>query len=323
MPNNQQNQQEEFFPVYLFTGFLEAGKTRFMQSAMEDERFSTGERTLVLICEEGEEEYDLKRIPQDNVFLHVVHDAFDINPDTLSQLREQYKADRVMIEYNGMWQLRDLYENLPDDWAVYQEVFIADASTFLTYNANMRSLVVDKLQNCELVYFNRYEDSMGIEQFHQIVRGVSRRADIYYEFPDGKTMFDDIEDPLPFDTEADHITIEDQDFALWFRDLMETPKKYKDKTMTFKALAVKNPSFPKNVFAVGRHIMTCCVEDIQYCWIAAEYEKPFQPHKKHWITVTGKIGLKNNPMQGQSVPVIRVTELHDAEPPAQEVATFY
>ena len=46
-------------PVYSFTGFLDSGKTKFIQETLEDERFNAGERTLVLLFEEGEEEYDL------------------------------------------------------------------------------------------------------------------------------------------------------------------------------------------------------------------------------------------------------------------------
>ena len=319
MPNNQ----EEFIPVYLFVGFLEAGKTKFMQGALEDKRFSTGERTLLLICEEGEEEFDVSRIPNGNVFPHVIEDAFDLNPETLQNLLAQYKAERVMIEYNGMWQLSDLFDNMPDDWAVYQAVFIADAQTFMQYNANMRSLVVDKLNTCELVYFNRCPEKMDTKEFHQLVRGVSRRIDIYYEFTNGQTVFDDIEDPLPFDVNAKQIVIEDRDYALWFRDLMEDPAKYNGKTVTFKGVAVKNPGFPNNVFAIGRQIMTCCVEDIQYCWIAAQYDKNFVPRKQHWMTITGKIALQYNRAQNTSVPVLNVREFTDAEPPEQEVATFY
>ena len=319
MPNNQ----DEMIPVYLFMGFLEAGKTKFVQEALEDKRFSNGERTLLLVCEEGEEEYDLSRVPKGNVTQHVLEDAFDLNPENLQKLAEACRAERVVIEYNGMWQLNDLFEAMPDSWGIYQAVLIADAETFLNYNQNMRSLVVDKLNMAELVYFNRFPKGKEFQEFHQIVRGVSRSAEIYYEFPDGQTVVDDIEDPLPFDTEAQHITIEDRDFALWFRDLMEDPKKYRGKTMTFKALAFRNKTFPKNVFAVGRHIMTCCVEDIKYCWIAANWPKPFDPARQQWITVTGEIVLQQKAPNGQLVPTMNVTALENAEAPEQEVATFY
>lgn len=320
MPSNDQN---EMFPVYLFIGFLEAGKTKFVQSALEDERFSSGERTLVIICEDGEEEYDLSRVPGDSTYIHVIEDAFDLNPETLQRLKEQYDAERAVIEYNGMWQLKDLFDAMPEDWGVYQVVMVADASTFLNYNANMRSLVVDKLNMCEMVYFNRVTKEMDVKEFHQIVRGVSRGIDIYYEYTDGNTVFDDLEDPLPFDTEADHITLEDTDFALWFRDMQEDPKKYAGKTMTFKALAYRNNTFPKDVFAVGRHIMTCCVEDIQYCWIAAHSNTNIRPHKDHWITVTGVLKLQTQGIRKKAAPMLEVTEFHDDTAPEQPVATFY
>lgn len=50
-------------PMYVFTGFLESGKTKFIQETLEDERFNTGERTLLLVFEEGEEEYDVSAYP--------------------------------------------------------------------------------------------------------------------------------------------------------------------------------------------------------------------------------------------------------------------
>ena len=59
-------------PIYLFTGFLEAGKTKAMRDTLEDERFSDGEKTLILLCEEGIEEYDIKKIPGNNTFIEVI-----------------------------------------------------------------------------------------------------------------------------------------------------------------------------------------------------------------------------------------------------------
>lgn len=318
MPNNQ----EDFIPVYLFTGFLEAGKTRFIQDALEDERFNTGERTLLLICEEGELEYDFSRFPKDAVIPVIIEEQSELNPEHLTGLLKQHNAERVVIEYNGMWLLTDLFQSMPDDWGVYQVVCIADATTFMTYNANMRSLVVDKLNACEMICFNRFTEDMTVKDYHQIVRGVSRRIDIYYEYPDGKTMFDDIEDPLPFDVNAANIVIEDRDYALWFRDLMETPDKYAGKQVTFKCMAVRQPNFPKNMAAVGRHIMTCCVEDIQFCWLGGFHDGTFTPKKGQWYTVSGKVELKRS-RDGSPAPILTISEIHDAEAPAQEVATFY
>ena len=157
------------------------------------------------------------------MFQEVIEDESELQPQHLTELLQKHHAERVIIEYNGMWQLKMLFERLPDNWTVYQEMCFADATTFLTYNANMRSLVVDKLNTCELIVFNRFTKDMDKMAFHKIVRGVSRRSDIAYEYTDGNVEYDEIEDPLPFDMDAPVIQIADRDYAIWYRDLMVDP----------------------------------------------------------------------------------------------------
>ena len=185
-------------PVYLFTGFLEAGKTKFIADTLGDPNFfdeGVG-RVLVLMCEEGEEELDPTEFASDNVYVEVLDDPKYINPDKLAALQRKHKADLVIIEYNGMWLVQDLFAAMPDDWYVYQEVMMCDASTVEVFNANMRNLVVDKLNGADLVVFNRCDEDTVIEDLHKIVRGVSRRADIIYQRVDGSAAYDDIEDAL-------------------------------------------------------------------------------------------------------------------------------
>lgn len=321
MPNFRQ----EPIPVFLFLGFLEAGKTRFLQETLEDKRFNAGERTLLLSFEEGEEELDFTKFPNKgrNITMHVIEDKDEMNVPNLARLAYDSKAEKIIIEYNGMWQVNELLSNIPDNWGVYQVMFFADASTFLSYNANMRSLVVDKLNICELAVFNRFDKSMDVNEFHKIVRGVSRRSEICYEYTDGQVAYDDIEDPLPFDIEAEHIIIEDRDYALWYRDIMDEPEKYDGKTITFKGLAAKNKKFPENTFAFGRHIMTCCVDDIQYCWAAAVWDRNVVPEPKKWLKITAKISVQKHKLYRGAGPVLYVSALEPAEAPEQEVATFY
>jgi len=206
-------------PVYLFTGFLEGGKTHIIQESMCDERFNTGEKTLIILCEEGIEELDPSLFPCKNVYLATIEDASDLTPEKLEACKNGHKIDRVIIEYNGMWMLKDLYENLPKDWFIFQNMMFADANTFFTYNANMRSLMVDKLLDCEMIVLNRTPDNIDKEEVHKIVRGISRRASITYDYPDGHVEYDEIEDPLPFDINADVIEIDENDYAVWYRDL--------------------------------------------------------------------------------------------------------
>lgn len=310
-------------PVYLFTGFLEAGKTKFIQGTLEDKRFNSGEKTLLLICEEGEEEFEMSSYPYKNICIRTVDDLSEINPENLTAMIEETGAERVVCEYNGMWQLQNFFNNIPETWTVYQEMMFADASTFINYNANMRSLVVDKLTTCDLVVFNRFTKELDKMEFHKIVRGISRRADIAYEYTNGQVEYDEIEDPLPFDVNADTIVIEDKDFALWYRDIMEEPQKYNGKAMKFRGLVAMDSKFPSGMFAVGRHVMTCCVEDISYCCLVAEWKNSASLQSRQWINVTGTIEVKKHKLYRGKGPVLKVSEVVMTSAPEQEVATFY
>lgn len=308
-------------PVYIFTGFLEAGKTRFIQETLEDKRFNAGERTLLLLCEEGEEEYDPTRFASPYVLLQTVEDPSELTAGNLTAWVKQYKCSRVVVEYNGMWLLAALFDNMPKNWVIYQEFCFADANTFVQYNTNMRSLVVDKLNTCELVVFNRYTDAVDKMTLHKIVRGTSRRADIAYESPDGKVEYDDIEDPLPFDVNAPVITIEDSDYAIWYRDMGENMDTYDGKTVCFKGIAISEKQLKKSGFVIGRYVMTCCADDTTFAGLVTEWDAPVAD--REWVAITAEIHIVNHPLYGRRGPVLKVNAVKKCDPPAQEVATFF
>ncbi len=310
-------------PVYLFTGFLESGKTTFIQGTLEDERFNSGERTLLLVCEEGVEEYDESRFSGHRVTIQYIDDPKLINPVNLANLVKKCRAERVLIECNGMWMLDDLFMAMPDNWVVYQEFSFADSTTYLNYNANMRNFTYDKLKSCDCVVFNRFNDSIDKMELHKIVRGVSRRTDIVYERPGGATEIDDIEDPLPFDKEAAVIKVEDQDYALFYRDLSESMEDYEGKTVQFTALTGNSDRLPAGVFVVGRQLMTCCVEDIRMAGLACECTGK-KPDGGLWVSVTGEIHKKKSPAYGPKPgPVLTIKAILPANEPEDPVATFY
>ena len=309
-------------PVYLFVGFLESGKTRFIQETLQDKRFNAGERTLLLVCEEGEEEYDATRFSGKNVTLRVIDKPEDLTPAHLQQLASGCRAERVMVEYNGMWSLDDLYNAMPEGWVVYQEMMFAEAGSFVNYNTNMRQLMVDKLKSCELLVLNRATDAVDRDAIHKIVRGVSRRTDIAYEFVDGHVEYDDIEDPLPFDVEAEHIVIENSDYALWYRDMMEELQKYDGKTVTFTGIAAVEKKWKPGLFALGRHVMNCCEADIQYFSVLCVTEGDV-PAQGDWCRITAKIAVQYHPLYKREGPVLTVLSLSPAEAPDPTVATFY
>lgn len=311
-------------PVYLFTGFLESGKTKFIQETLEDKRFNSGERTLLIVCEEGEEEYEPSKFSGKNVFIKIVDSEEDLTSKTLESWFKETKSERVVIEYNGMWTLDKLYNAMPKSWTVYQEMMFADSNTFEMFNANMRSLVVDKLKSAELVIFNRFEDGMDKMPLHKIVKGVSRQNAIVYEYTDGSTEEDDIEDPLPYDLNVPVIEIADNDFAIFYRDLMEESDKYHGKTVKFKCIiARENGKIPDDQFIAGRHIMTCCADDIQYAGFIAETEgKCTILQTGDWLNVTATIMIEKHKAYRGVGPVLKVKDYAKTTEPEEKVVTF-
>lgn len=310
-------------PVYLFTGFLDAGKTTFIQGTLEDRRFNNGERTLLLLCEEGEAEPDIDRYPFKNVFVEPVDDVSRLTPELLTDLQKKHRAQRVMVEYNGMWLLSALFENMPKNWVIYQEILFADANTFVAYNANMRNLVVDKLGSPELVVFNRAKKGLDKMALHRIVRGVTRRADIAYDYGGDDVEYDDIEDPLPFNKNATVIEIKDSDFALWYRDLSEELDSYHGKTVTFKGEVVLDRTVPKGSFVIGRPLMTCCADDIRFAGLACDWANAQSLANRDWVLVTAKIRVDKHACYGRVGPVLEALSVVKTSAPENEVATFY
>ena len=309
-------------PIYLFTGFLEAGKTKFIHETLEDKRFSNGEVTLVLVCEEGIEEYDLTKYPQKDIYIRAVEELDDITPEFLSKLEEELQFSRVIIEYNGMWMLDELYKRLPENWQVYQEMLFIDATTFMNYNANMRALVVDKFTSCELAVFNRCAPDVDKMQLHKIVRTTNRRCDIAYEYADGNVEYDDIEDPLPFDVNAPVIEINDEDYAVWYRDTTEKLEEYDGKTVKFRA-CVKKDSKQKGVIVAGRQVMTCCIDDTKFAGMLCETPEAESLGMDEWIMLTAKINVKYHKVYRRKGPVLTAIEIQKCGEPDEIIATFY
>ena len=310
-------------PVYVFTGFLDSGKTKFIQETLEDPRFNAGERTLLLVFEEGEEEYDFSTYPSQNVYMEVL-DQQTVTIQQLKELAKKHKAQRIVAELNGMQLVGDLYSRFPEDWEVAQEVMFADSTTIMAYNANMRNLVMDKLTGGQMVVFNRLEPGADIMPFHKLVRAANRRMDILYDYTDGTTSFDELEDPLPFDINAPVIQIADDDYAIWYRDVNEEVEKYHGKTVCFKGQVAHLRRDRNKMFAPGRFVMTCCEDDIQFCGIPCNYPDAKKLESRSWVTVAATISAEEHPIyHGEIGPILTAIRIDtDVTPADPDVATF-
>ena len=309
-------------PVYVFTGFLDSGKTKFIQETLEDPRFNDGEHTLLLVFEEGEEEYDFSTYPHKNVYLEVL-DQQTITTKQLQALAKKYKVQRVVAELNGMQLVGDLYMRFPEEWVVAQEVMFADSTTIMAYNANMRNLVMDKLVGAQMVVYNRLKPGADTLELHKLSRAANRRIDILYDYLDGTTAPDELENPLPFDINAPVIEVKDADYALWYRDVTEEPAKYDGKTVSFKGQVALLRRDKNNMFAPGRFVMTCCVDDIEFCGVPCRYDQAKSLEPRSWVQVTAKITAEKHSLyKGELGPVLTAIQVESAEPANPDVATF-
>ncbi len=310
--------------VYLFLGFLESGKTKFIQETLEDKRMEDGSKTLLLVCEEGVEEYEPEKFAVKNVVKVTLESADELTEENLTLLTAKHKAERVIVEYNGTWLLQQFFDAMPESWVINQMMTFFDAGTFLNYNANMRQLVFDKIQMTQMVVFNRFKGEYDKIEFHKTVRGISRRPDIVYEYIGGKPEFDDIEDPLPFDVNAPIIEIEDRDFAWFYRDMAENADSYVGKTVKFKGMAAVSKKVPQGCIVLGRHIMTCCEADITYDGFAVKTCGLLDDiATRDWLTVTAKITMEYNAVYKSVGPVLVAQKLERSEPPEEAVVTYY
>ena len=314
-------------PVYLFVGFLESGKTKFIQETFEDPNFDSGDKTLLLVCEEGEIEYDPSKFAFGGVHVAQIEDKSELTAENLTALEKKSGCGRVIIEYNGMWLIQELYDALPDNWLVYQSLATADGTTIKTYagDSAMRSLLLDKIARSELIVFNRAEavnNDEARQELHKLVRQASRKCDIAYEFKDGSVAYDDIPDPLPFDINADPIDIPDDDFGIWYMDCQDEPQKYTGKTVKFLAQVCQTNRAGKDSFVPGRFAMTCCVQDIQFVGFPCSYDGYKALEQRAWVRVTAKVGYKFHNIYRGKGPVLTAISVEPAEKPLNDVVTF-
>lgn len=316
------NNEEREVPVYLFTGILESGKTSFINDTLRDPGFSRGEKTVLIVCEEGVEEYDSVELSKKNVFIESVENKEDLTEAFFEKCEKFYTPERVMIEYNGMWEMDGVDEDkMPEEWVLAQVISTVDATTFNMYWTNMRSIVIEQLSLADMVILNRCTNETKRNDFRRCVKLFNKKAQIGYEAAEGfENMLQ--EEELPFDIDADIIEIEDDDYGIWFMDAMDNAKKYDGKVVKFKAIVYKPPKYPNTCFVPGRFAMTCCADDISFMGMLCKGNKEITFNDKEWVVVTAKIRrefLKEYKGKG---PVLHLISAEKSSKPEDELVYF-
>ena len=306
-------------PVYLVVGFLDCGKTNFINGILED-GFSKNDRTLLLCCEEGDEEYNEKFLK--NVTVVTVDDQAQLTCSFLKDCEKKYRPKQVLIEYNGMWPLTPLYENvLPANWVLYQIMCFVEGGSFDLYARNMGQLMMEKITQADLIVFNRCTEETRDALRKRNLRMVNRRADIYLEMEDGSSEDYNNGDTCPFDLTPEVLDIPDEDFGIWYVDVMDHPERYAGHLVHMKLVMCHSKKYP-GIDCPGRFAMVCCENDVQFLGIIARGEGLDQYKNHDWIEITGRMAVEEHPAYQGKGPVLNVVAIGPCEKPAQEVVTF-
>lgn len=312
MGNNEID--EDVMPVFLINGFLEAGKTQFLEFTMDQEYFQTEGKTLLIVCEEGDTEYDEKKLKKHQTAVVYVDELSKLTPAYLNELEVIYRPERVLLEWNGMWNQDEL--KLPDDWNIYQQITIIDGSTFDLYIQNMKPLLGAMLRNSELVIVNRCDGIADekLTSYRRTIRAMSRESEIVLEDKNGEIEQATLEEDLPYDINADVIEIKPADYGIWYIDCMDQPERYKGKTIEFTAMVLKSPKFPKGQFVPGRMAMTCCEADMTFLGFVCKAREARNLENRQWVKVRAKIEYEEWQDYGGVGPVLYAESVEPAEP---------
>ncbi len=308
-------------PVYIACGFLESGKTQFLKGVLDDHDFTERQKSVVLLCEEGEEEYEPELLKDDNAVLVPVEEEEKLTTEFFRSIVKQHRPKMVFIELNGMWSIEKVISALPKNMPLVQVFTLVDAGTFDVYLQNMRGIIMTFVKYTDVVIVNRCTAQTKKASIRRTIKGANPRAAVMYENADGVSS-DEVEDDLPFDLTKPVVEIEEADFGVWYLDIMENPAKYAGKTVRFKAMVYHDNEIPNGFFYAGRYAMTCCEADIQYVGIMVRWPAAKKLPYLGFVTVTGKIFIEANEMYTAPGPVVTASEVLPAEKPSDRLVYF-
>ena len=308
-------------PVYIINGFLDSGKSSFFAYTIGQPYFQTSGVTLLILCEEGEIEYTEDLLKRTNTVLELFDEEDKLTPAAMMALEAKYRPERVLIEYNGMWNFKKF--RLPKAWRLEQQITTIDASTFSMYYTNMRSLLAEQLRNSELIMFNRCDgiDEKTLLSYKRNVKAINQAAELVFENKDGEIDMTTEED-LPFDVNREPINLEGLNYGIWYLDCMEHPGRYIGKKVRFTCMVMHPDRFPRKYFVPGRMAMTCCANDMSFLGYPCRFENASVLPERAWVDVTARVEFRDfEEYQGEGV-VLEALEVRKTRQPAEPVINF-
>lgn len=306
-------------PVYIINGFLESGKTEFIAYTLEQPYFQVKGKTLLILCEEGENEYEDALLRMSRTELELIEDEEDFTPAHLIDLEKKHKPERIIIEYNGMWNYKNM--KLPWHWTIEQQITTIDASTFPMYFTNMKTLLAEMIRKSELIIFNRCDGIEDLNSYKRNIKAINQKADIVFENSEGE--IDEImEDDLPYSLDDEVIELDNQGYGIWYLDSLDHLERYIGKKVRFTAMVLKPGNFPKGFFVPGRMAMTCCAEDMAFLGFACAYDGVDSLEEKQWVKVTAVVKKEYFADYNGEGPVLEALGVEKTKAPKEEVISF-
>ena len=312
--------EQDFIPVYMLTGFLESGKTTMIKSMLTDTDFSAGQRTLIICCEDGENEYEDDFLKKYNSTMVMFDEQEELTSLRLKELNQKYRPERVIIEYNSIWTIEFISRlRMPPLWEWVQVITLADATTFDNYMTNMRKILTDPMKEADLILINRCGESFKKSYWRKQLRAMNNTATILFENPDGTTEDGVTDEDLPYDMSAPIIDITDDQYGIFYLDSMEHPERYDKKTVRLIGQPFPHARLSKGFYYFGRYAMTCCANDIQKAgWICKGQTKP---SASGFIRLTALCEKATDP-DGRSALLLHETSAERAQAPKDKYVSF-
>lgn len=306
-------------PVYVINGFLESGKTEFIAFTLDQPYFRIKGKTLILLCEEGEVEYDEKLLERSRCVVEVIEEEEDFTPGHLMELEKKHKPDRIIIEYNGMWNYKNM--KLPWYWKIEQQITTIDGSTFPMYYTNMRSLLSEMVRKSEMIIFNRCDGVTDLNSYKRNIKAVNPNAEVIFEDANGE-IDEILEDDLPYDLNQELIELDNNGYGIWYLDCMDHLERYVGKKIRFTALVLIPDGFPKGYFVPGRMAMTCCADDMAFLGYACKYEGVGSLKQKDWVSVTATVSKEYWEDYKGEGPMLHAISVEKTKAPKEEIISF-
>lgn len=303
--------------TYLINGFLQAGKTTYIQNLLKQEYFNTQERTLLLVCEEGETEYDIDALKKNNVFLVELDGEEECNADDIYRIEKEIRPNRVIVEYNGMWKRLD--KAFPWYWLPPVEVAVFDASCFENNLQNMKSLVAEQVRYASMAVFNRCD---GLEEqlpaFRRNIRAVNSRIQVAFEDKNGEMELE-ADDGLPYDLSGKELEITDDTFPVFYMDAMERVEQYEGKQVRFVGKILTKREDNPTSLAVGRLVMTCCTEDLSVFGFVCDFPQVPDLEAEDWVLIQATVKKEYAEKYQMWYPILQVQTYAKCQGPEQDV----